>query len=88
MRNLENPTTVFNANWFKQVLSACTPLQNNITHIAFQISDHFRITGKTTILYKLKLGEIVTTIPTIGMAYWISVYCFFAQRLTWITSFA
>lgn len=25
--------------------------------------------GKTTILYKLKLGEIVTTIPTIGMHY-------------------
>ncbi|TVY50088.1 ADP-ribosylation factor [Lachnellula occidentalis] len=25
--------------------------------------------GKTTILYKLKLGEIVTTIPTIGMLY-------------------
>ncbi|KAI4349776.1 hypothetical protein L6164_010332 [Bauhinia variegata] len=25
--------------------------------------------GKTTILYKLKLGEIVTTIPTIGKAY-------------------
>lgn len=25
--------------------------------------------GKTTILYKLKLGEIVTTIPTIGMRY-------------------
>jgi GTPase SAR1 family protein len=24
--------------------------------------------GKTTILYKLKLGEIVTTIPTIGMS--------------------
>jgi ADP-ribosylation factor family len=24
--------------------------------------------GKTTILYKLKLGEIVTTIPTIGRA--------------------
>jgi ADP-ribosylation factor protein 1 len=24
--------------------------------------------GKTTILYKLKLGEIVTTIPTIGEA--------------------
>ena len=23
--------------------------------------------GKTTVLYKLKLGEIVTTIPTIGM---------------------
>jgi ADP-ribosylation factor protein 1 len=27
--------------------------------------------GKTTILYKLKLGEIVTTIPTIGtLATW------------------
>ncbi len=25
--------------------------------------------GKTTILYKLKLGEIVTTIPTIGKWY-------------------
>ena len=25
--------------------------------------------GKTTILYKLKLGEIVTTIPTIGTLY-------------------
>ena len=23
--------------------------------------------GKTTVLYKLKLGEIVTTIPTIGL---------------------
>lgn len=27
--------------------------------------------GKTTILYKLKLGEIVNTIPTIGMCYLI-----------------
>ena len=27
--------------------------------------------GKTTILYKLKLGEIVTTIPTIG---WMPVW--------------
>jgi len=25
--------------------------------------------GKTTILYKLKLGEIVTTIPTIGKVF-------------------
>lgn len=36
--------------------------------------NHFRIVGldaagKTTILYKLKLGEIVTTIPTIGEYY-------------------
>ncbi len=27
--------------------------------------------GKTTILYKLKLGEIVTTIPTIGKSYFL-----------------
>jgi GTPase SAR1 family protein len=32
--------------------------------------------GKTTILYKLKLGEIVTTIPTIGtlkIVTWLSL---------------
>ena len=29
--------------------------------------------GKTTILYKLKLGEIVTTIPTIGEMKYISM---------------
>lgn len=29
--------------------------------------------GKTTILYKLKLGEIVTTIPTIGMSLLFSI---------------
>jgi len=27
--------------------------------------------GKTTILYKLKLGEIVTTIPTIGVSHYL-----------------
>ena len=32
--------------------------------------------GKTTILYKLKLGEIVTTIPTIGM-----LFLFFFSKL-------
>ena len=52
--------------------------------------------GKTTILYKLKLGEIVTTIPTIGMykatgrsACWdarhdSSFYRVFHSWLTWI----
>ena len=30
--------------------------------------------GKTTILYKLKLGEIVTTIPTIGELLFLSTY--------------
>lgn len=34
--------------------------------------------GKTTILYKLKLGEIVTTIPTIGK--WISLECRLGAR--------
>ena len=42
--------------------------------------------GKTTILYKLKLGEIVTTIPTIGkisgVSWWVCakfvVYSFLA----------
>jgi len=29
--------------------------------------------GKTTILYKLKLGEIVTTIPTIGKTMLIKI---------------
>lgn len=28
--------------------------------------------GKTTVLYKLKLGEVVTTIPTIGEFFYIS----------------
>ena len=31
--------------------------------------------GKTTILYKLKLGEIVTTIPTIGMLTQLALPC-------------
>jgi len=32
--------------------------------------------GKTTILYKLKLGEIVTTIPTIGKFLFITIRLF------------
>ena len=39
--------------------------------IVFQLNPacHFKgldAAGKTTIMYKLKLGEVVTTIPTIG----------------------
>jgi len=30
--------------------------------------------GKTTILYKLKLGEVVTTIPTIGIYFIKYIY--------------
>ena len=35
--------------------------------------------GKTTILYKLKLGEIVTTIPTIGKYYVLGFIWLFAN---------
>ncbi len=37
----------------------------------FSKDDFFSSLGKTTILYKLKLGEIVTTIPTIGKLYFL-----------------
>jgi GTPase SAR1 family protein len=37
--------------------------------------------GKTTILYKLKLGEIVTTIPPIGKLY--SICAFIVIRCIW-----
>lgn len=37
--------------------------------------------GKTTILYKLKLGEIVTTIPTIGKLLLISICHYFYYSL-------
>ena len=42
--------------------------------------------GKTTILYKLKLGEIVTTIPTIGKALAISQVKSFADPFKASTS--
>lgn len=38
--------------------------------------------GKTTILYKLKLGEIVTTIPTIGACSEIRGRCTFTCGVT------
>ena len=38
--------------------------------------------GKTTILYKLKLGEVVTTIPTIG-----KFACNFIERDYWFMCF-
>ena len=33
-------------------------------------------TGKTTFLYKLKLGEVVCTIPTIGIEYRVYIYIY------------
>lgn len=38
--------------------------------------------GKTTILYKLKLGEIVTTIPTIGKWQTSFVFLFFFHSIS------
>lgn len=38
--------------------------------------------GKTTILYKLKLGEIVTTIPTIGKFEIVFVFFFLTEKRT------
>jgi ADP-ribosylation factor 1/2 len=38
--------------------------------------------GKTTILYKLKLGEIVTTIPTIGKDK-SDIFLYVDRALTW-----
>lgn len=36
--------------------------------------------GKTTVLYKLKLGEVVTTIPTIGLLIiFFSVFAIFTM---------
>lgn len=40
--------------------------------------------GKTTILYKLKLGEIVTTIPTIGES---SDTCLFLLYFQYLLNF-
>jgi ADP-ribosylation factor protein 1 len=38
--------------------------------------------GKTTILYKLKLGEIVTTIPTIGPCLCLPLHSTRLEKLT------
>ena len=43
--------------------------------------------GKTTILYKLKLGEIVTTIPTIGKKIILSKLLFLTARCKFETFF-
>jgi len=45
-------------NWFLKLFDPKTPMR--IVMLGLDAA------GKTTILYKLKLGEIATTIPTIG----------------------
>lgn len=51
-------------------LSPPWSLGGSLAHISIPVPLCFAVgldaAGKTTILYKLKLGEIVTTIPTIG----------------------
>ena len=42
---------------------------NKVASLGMSIDHHYiglDAAGKTTMLYKLKLGEVVTTIPTIG----------------------
>lgn len=49
----------------KSVFSCSNELLEYVTFFVFHVVG-LDAAGKTTILYKLKLGEIVTTIPTIG----------------------
>ena len=44
----------------------CYPWTPTTNYLSWSILVGLDAAGKTTILYKLKLGEIVTTIPTIG----------------------
>ena len=53
---------------FKLKLNLKKRIKDNLIPI-FDFSVGLDAAGKTTILYKLKLGEIVTTIPTIGEFY-------------------
>jgi small GTP-binding protein len=41
-------------------------LKFSLHEILFSINNFVYIIGKTTILYRLRLGELVETIPTIG----------------------
>ena len=48
-------------------LHYCTPgAGSDVTCAAGILQVGLDAAGKTTILYKLKLGEVVTTIPTVG----------------------
>ena len=47
-------------------LDAAGKTLTSMAHISWVSIIILKLQGKTTILYKLKLGEIVTTIPTIG----------------------
>jgi small GTP-binding protein len=46
--------------WCRVLLLCCEQKEMRILMVGLDAA------GKTTILYKLKLGEVVTTIPTIG----------------------
>jgi len=52
--------------YFEKSISSCSnKLLEYMKFFVFHVVG-LDAAGKTTILYKLKLGEIVTTIPTIG----------------------
>jgi len=50
----------------------CVSFECNYEGLLFELTVGLDAAGKTTILYKFKLGEIVTTIPTIGKYSWIN----------------
>ena len=60
-------------SWLVSVfkLLATRPIINSDTPPSFSGLD---AAGKTTTLYKLKLGEVVTTIPTIGKKRGLGIY--------------
>ena len=50
-------------------MSATPPPYSGLYGVLNTLQVGLDAAGKTTILYKLKLGEIVTTIPTIGQSF-------------------
>ena len=47
-------------------LHKCVYMERKASTLSCIIAVGLDAAGKTTILYKMKLGEVVTTIPTIG----------------------
>ena len=60
---LDSTTKIFVFSWW---VSAGQPSILGMLYSFYDISSGLYAAGKTTALYKLKLGEVVTTIPTIG----------------------
>ena len=70
----------------KEVRILMTGENNNIcTATLVSVTVGLDAAGKTTVLYTLKLGEVVTTIPTIGKTGWPGTYC--THRICLTTGF-